>query len=502
MSTVTRLEIPSGLESFDLESGSVFSADRRGFKASSQYVCAAGLVAADLAAFCVSFCAAWAVAWLAGAVFWPQAGFAVEPARLGASLAKFAALLAGVLAYFAAHGHYTRRIPFWGELRQVLGAGCVALLCNGFVEFSLHTPSSRLLLVGTWTAFPVAAMACRRLTRRLLDRLKLWRIRVVVVGRGEAARRAVAALLSEPGLGYDVVGVVAPDAPEAPRAPRHRPWPEWGHVLHRFGARLLVLAPDAGGPAEPGVVEALVRRRVPFAVMPAPDGAPALGCERTAFFAHDAVLLSYRDNLARPAARFAKLAFDLVAAALMLAVLAPVMLAVAALVKLDGGPVLFAHPRLGAGGRAFNCLKFRTMAVDADAVLQRLLAADPAAAREWASTRKLRRDPRVTRVGAVLRALSLDELPQLFNVLRLEMSLVGPRPIVRQEAAYYGEAIEYYHETRPGLTGLWQVSGRSDTSYAQRVRLDAWYVKNWTLWHDLAILAKTVPAVLKRRGAV
>lgn len=497
MSTVTRLEIPSTAENFDFDAASVFNTDRRKFNPPSQYVCAASLVSADVAAFCVSLCGAWGCAWLAGTVLWPEAGFSVEAAQFRASLAKFAALFAGVLACLAAHGHYTRRIPFWGELRHLLGAGAVALLCNGFVEFSLHNQPSRLLLVGTWAAFPFAAIVCRRLTRRLLARWNLWQIRVVVVGEADAAQRATAALLSEPGLGYDVVGVVAPDAPDAGSAPRR-----WRRVLRRFGARLLVLAPGAGGPADARATEALVRQRVPFAVMPEPDGLPVLGCERTAFFAHETVMLSYRNNLERPTARLAKVAFDLAAAALMLAVLAPPMLVIAALVKLDGGPVLFAHPRVGAGGRAFRCLKFRTMVVDGDAVLRRLLAADPAAAAEWASTRKLRCDPRVTRVGAVLRALSLDELPQLFNVLRLEMSLVGPRPIVRQEAAFYGDRIEYYYETRPGLTGLWQVSGRSDTSYDQRVRLDTWYVKNWTIWHDLAILAKTVPAVLNRRGAV
>ena len=496
MSTVTRLEIPSNSENFDFEAAPVFSVGRHRFKRPSQYVCAAALVSADLAAFCVSFCGAWACAWLAGAVFWPQAGFSVEAARLGASLAKFAVLLAGVVAYLAARGHYGRRLPFWDELHGLLGAGFVALLCNGFVEFSLHNQASRLLLVGTWTAFPFAAMACRRLTRRLLARWDLWQIRAVVVGGAQAAQRAASALLSEPGLGYDVVGVVDPDAPGAARAPRR-----WRQVLRRFGAHLLVLAPDAGGPPDPRVTESLVRQRVPFAVMPEPDGLPVLGCERTAFFAHETVMLSYRNNLERPTARLAKVAFDLAAATLMLAVLAPLMLLIAALVKLDGGPVLFAHPRIGAGGRVFDCLKFRTMVVDSDAVLQRLLA-DPAVAREWASTQKLRYDPRVTRVGTVLRALSLDELPQLFNVLRLEMSLVGPRPIVRQEVAHYGDGIEYYYETRPGLTGLWQVSGRSDTSYAQRVRLDTWYVKNWTVWHDVVILAKTVPAVLTRKGAV
>jgi undecaprenyl-phosphate galactose phosphotransferase len=134
--------------------------------------------------------------------------------------------------------------------------------------------------------------------------------------------------------------------------------------------------------------------------------------------------------------------------------------------------------------------------------LRRLLETDRQAAAEWMATQKLRNDPRITWIGRLLRSTSLDELPQLLNVLRLEMSLVGPRPIVRSEVPRYAADITYYYETRPGLTGLWQVSGRSDTSYERRVQLDTWYVKNWTIWHDLAILAKTLPAVLKRRGAV
>ena len=134
-------------------------------------------------------------------------------------------------------------------------------------------------------------------------------------------------------------------------------------------------------------------------------------------------------------------------------------------------------------------------------VLRALLERDPAAKAEWDDTQKLTNDPRITHIGRLLRATSLDELPQLINILRQDMSLVGPRPIVEQEIVRYGENIVYYYETKPGLTGLWQVSGRSDTSYVQRVQLDCWYVRNWSMWHDVAILAKTVPAVLLRKGA-
>ncbi|CAA9268855.1 MAG: Undecaprenyl-phosphate galactosephosphotransferase [uncultured Acetobacteraceae bacterium] len=193
-----------------------------------------------------------------------------------------------------------------------------------------------------------------------------------------------------------------------------------------------------------------------------------------------------------------------VAGAFGLAVaLLPLLLVVAALVKADGGPALFAHERVGRGGRRFGCLKFRSMVVDSAERLEALLAADPEARAEWEATRKLKRDPRVTAIGRFLRASSLDELPQLINVLRGEMSLVGPRPVQAAElATHYGPAAAaQYASVRPGITGLWQVSGRSDTSYDTRVAMDLRYVANPTLLGDLRILLKTPLAVLGRRGA-
>ena len=182
--------------------------------------------------------------------------------------------------------------------------------------------------------------------------------------------------------------------------------------------------------------------------------------------------------------------------------LAPLMLAVAAAVYLqDGGPIFFAHRRIGKDGRPFPCLKFRSMAVDAEARLQHLLASDPAARAEWNANHKLKADPRVTRLGDFLRRSSLDELPQLFNVLRGEMSLVGPRPVVHAESAHYGHWFDIYCSVRPGITGLWQVSGRSDVSYRQRVALDVLYVRRKCLAIDFGILVQTVPAVFLRRGS-
>jgi Undecaprenyl-phosphate galactose phosphotransferase WbaP len=189
-------------------------------------------------------------------------------------------------------------------------------------------------------------------------------------------------------------------------------------------------------------------------------------------------------------------------ALLALIFLAPLMLAVAmAVYAQDGGPVLFAHRRLGKNGTYFRCLKFRSMAIDAEQRLATLLANDPDARAEWDRDHKLRSDPRVTKLGLFLRKSSLDELPQLFNVLRGEMSLVGPRPIVEAEIAKYGRRFSHYCAVKPGITGLWQVSGRNDTSYRTRVALDCIYAKRRNVWMDFAVLASTVPAVLARRGS-
>lgn len=181
---------------------------------------------------------------------------------------------------------------------------------------------------------------------------------------------------------------------------------------------------------------------------------------------------------------------------------APVMLMAGLAVKLqDGGPVLFGHGRIGRDGKTFKCLKFRSMVVNAEQRLQTLLATDAAARAEWERDHKLRRDPRVTWLGEFLRRSSIDELPQLINVLRGEMSLVGPRPITAAEAARYRRYFKVYCQVRPGITGLWQVSGRNDVSYRRRVALDVTYAKLRSLKLYFGILAATGPAVLARRGA-
>ena len=198
----------------------------------------------------------------------------------------------------------------------------------------------------------------------------------------------------------------------------------------------------------------------------------------------------------------AKRAMDLIGSGIATILLSPlVLLIVLAIYATEGRPILIAHRRIGLGGRGFSCYKFRSMVPDAEAALKRLFSTDPLARQEWLENRKLKKDPRVTRVGRLLRKTSIDELPQLLNILRGEMSLVGPRPIVPDEAANYGRNIVDYLTIRPGLTGMWQVSGRSDTTYRQRVELDVSYARRRTLAQDIAILFKTVRVVLTTRGS-
>jgi Undecaprenyl-phosphate galactose phosphotransferase WbaP len=196
-----------------------------------------------------------------------------------------------------------------------------------------------------------------------------------------------------------------------------------------------------------------------------------------------------------------KRVFDVTVGLTMILALLPLLVLIALAVKLDGGPSIYGHTRVGRNGEKFRCLKFRSMVVNSQQVLEELLASDPVARAEWEREFKLKNDVRVTRIGHFLRRTSLDELPQLWNVVRGEMSLVGPRPIVAQELERYGANSKYYLMATPGITGLWQVSGRCETDYATRVSLDVTYVKNWSLHSDIGILFKTIFVVIKGNGA-
>ena len=438
------------------------------------------------------------------------------------------AVLIGVcVVAFQQLGHYGRRRQFWQEVGDVALVALVAFLLHAALLYLLKIGFSRVWVLTSWGLIALLVPPVRLSAKRLGSRFGGWRRRTVIVGTGALARETAAIYAGDPHLGFEVIGFVAPFAPDAPQAAFAPDAPQASAEagakaldvgarevpVHRLEQGAVNLPPWLGRPhvvvaldldelaGQDGLIERLSLQHGDIDVISPVRGLPISSAKVSHFFAYDILSLRLSNNLARPWSQALKRGFDLVGAFLLLVFLAPLLGVIALLVRRSGSPIVFAHTRVGRFGRPFRCLKFRTMVPDAGEVLSRLLAEDAGARAEWEEGFKLKDDPRVTGLGAFLRKSSLDELPQLWNVLKGEMSLVGPRPVVLDEIERYGAAKVYYYEVRPGLTGLWQISGRSDLDYARRVSLDTWYVRNWTLWYDLVILFKTAIAVPTKGGA-
>lgn len=427
------------------------------------------------------------------------------------------ALTAACITAFHHLGHYSRRRPFWQEVGDVVIVALVALVADAALLYLLKVNFSRVWVVTSWTGIILALPLVRAAAKMVSTRLGAWRQPTVVVGTGRNALEAALAFAGDPQvgfanhLGYEIVAFIDPcgradgpprlevggrSVPVEPIDANARTLPGWlgrPHVI-------VALELDEMASRE-AFIENLSLRYGDIDVVTPLRGLPINRARVTHFFSQDFVSFRIYNNLARPWSQMVKRAFDIAVGGILLLAAAPLMAIIAWQVRKSGGPVFFGHERIGRHGQLFRCWKFRTMVPDASAVLARLLADNPEARTEWDRDFKLKNDPRVTPIGRWLRQTSFDELPQLFNVLKGDMSLVGPRPVIRDELRRYGDAQVYYTQVRPGLTGLWQVSGRNDIDYAQRVHLDAWYVRNWNLWYDVLIIARTFAAVLSRGGA-
>ena len=416
-------------------------------------------------------------------------------------------LLAGQVSVYALLGLY----PGLGrgpadELRRlcqgtsILVAGAVALTFLG----QTGQEWSRQIFATTWLAAVIAVPLARAAVRRTCCRQAWWGVPVAVLGAGATGQQVLTLLCSRPWLGLRPVTVLDDDAAkQGAEVAGLRVAGPLADVVHlrRQGVRHAILA-------MPGLPAAQLSRMLDqlgdhlrhVFIAPALPGSPDVIAETHEFA--NTLVLEVRQNLLLPEARFLKRSLDLtlVGFGLLFGWWLFALLALA--VKLSSsGPVFYGQRRLGRGGHMFTAWKFRSMVRDADALLATYLQAHPELREEWERDHKLKDDPRITWIGRILRRTSLDELPQLWNVLRGDMSLVGPRPIVQDEVPKYGERYVLYQKVRPGLSGLWQVSGRNDTTYAERVALDCYYVRNWSVWLDLVILARTVRVVLFGGGA-
>ena len=405
-------------------------------------------------------------------------------------------VLASVAFHLVAAGRYTHRASPLCELRFVGTAAFSAVAMDTALSWVGDCAPSGIPDAAAPSTRPAYLAAASRPAGYALQRPGYWSLPVSVAGDATGIAAAAAVGGFHHGLGDQESNRRAP-LPVAPGLGAPTSW----HVLGQPGALRPAAVGDSQSDLGPGLREAPTRGTIPFAATRSVPGLRGPLSHLAGLAGQDAPILWPGRDAPRKIQTLAKSLIDVTFAATALLLTSPVLLAIALIIRLDGGPALFRHRRLGFGGRHFDCLKFRTMVVDAEQALQHALANDPALTAEWNATHKLRQDPRTTRIGAFLRRSSLDELPQLINVLWREMSLVGPRPITDPEVRRYGNDISYYYTARPGITGLWQVSGRSDTTYEQRVRLDVQYVTRWSLWHDLVLLFRTIPAVINRTGA-
>jgi Undecaprenyl-phosphate galactose phosphotransferase WbaP len=411
----------------------------------------------------------------------------------------------GLMLFLMRFQHYSDRRPFWDEMGDILSLICILAVLDMTLIASTRWNASRLWWLLVWLSAGIAIVWGRVLTRSVLRKLGLWIRPTIIIGHGENATEAAIALQSEPRMGFQVAGYVNVEdkQPELKLNGRSlKNIKQLEALADQPGIQWVIALEHTQSEQREHWLRTLTQwGATDISVIPAMRGVPLYGTDIAHFFSHEVALLRVRNNLRRWPARLTKRLFDTSLAALILVFISPLMLLIALALKMEGGNVLFAHQRIGKNGRKFYCYKFRSMVPNAEQQLQVLLQENPVLKEEWNKEHKLKDDPRISQLGDFLRRTSLDELPQLLNVIKSEMSLVGPRPIVQEELQKYGIEKSYYLMVRPGMTGLWQVSGRNNVDYETRVYLDAWYVKNWSLWYDLAILFKTIRVVFDKRGA-
>lgn len=381
------------------------------------------------------------------------------------------------------------------------------MACLFIIYFSAAGAHTSRLFVGLFIVLLVPNLyLIRYLAKKFIKKCHLFYEPVILVGAGKTAERVLRYYRNDLGYRYDIVGLIDDNPLSKKVASRF--------LLYGKVAEAEAIIRDSGVQnviiTAPGMhrdqLQDLISKIQPYVrdISFAPDliGIPMLGAEAEVLFSEEVLMLHMRNNLARRRNRIIKRVFDLICTTVGSILISPILLVLTIMVAISNkGHVIFAHQRVGRNGEIFPCYKFQTMIPNAQEALEQYLKENPEARKEWEENFKLEHDPRVTKLGAFLRKTSLDELPQLWNVIKGDMSLVGPRPIVTKEIERYGDYFREYSMVLPGITGMWQASGRSDTTYEERVAMDTWYVRNWSVWIDLMYLFKTVKAVAFGKGA-
>lgn len=446
-------------------------------------------------------------AWYIRAIALPQHFASLMPFVIKDALLYIVIPCAYIL-FLAYEGLYSKRLPIWQSAEKIFKICTYVSIFGIMIMYLIGTAEqvSRLFVAFAWSSSFIYLCIARFFGKKILTACGLWQIPVVVIGAGKTAELIAKKFVDDPGIGYKIVGVIEDNIAERPLV---KQYPHIGtfataeHSVKASGVQDVIIAAP-GLPRE--YLLDLVYHIQPhvrnLTIVPDIVGVPLSDMSVETLFNEKLVLLKTHNNMMKTRNRILKKTFDSVASLLGTIVISPILFVIGIAIYIASpGPVIFAHKRIGADGKAFPCYKFRSMVTNAQDVLEQYLKENPDARAEWEHDFKLKNDPRVTHIGNFLRKTSLDELPQLFNVIKGEMSLVGPRPIVDKEIPKYGEYINDYYLVRPGITGYWQVGGRSDVDYDSRVQMDSWYVRNWSFWQDVVLLFKTIGVVVGRKGA-
>lgn len=403
-------------------------------------------------------------------------------------------------------GGHKRLIPFWEVIKNIFCADFYSVISIILLLYLTNNINSMAIVVPFFFVSFILICFMHQIIISICNKLKICRLPVIFIGAGTTTEKIIKFFNDNSCFGINVIAIVDDNIRSEYLKKNFQILIGLNkakeYIQNNNIKTVIISSPKMDKYKLIDVISdvQLVVRNILF--VPNLNGTPVANLDIKRLYTSNVMLLDVKNNLSKRRNKILKYIFDMTLTIVGTICISPILLIIALWIYIDSpGPVIFKHMRVGKDGKEFPCYKFRSMCVDAKAKLEELLKNDPVARAEWEKDFKLKPDPRITKSGAFLRKTSLDELPQIFNVLKGEMSLVGPRPIIREEMKRYKNHINDYLMVKPGIAGMWQCSGRSDIEYDERVNMDSWYVRNWSIWLDIMILWKTLQAVFAKKGA-
>ncbi len=407
-----------------------------------------------------------------------------------------------ILFFFFVESLYSNRYPFWEEVRRIFKSLTLSIIIIFTIVSiaKIQDKVSRLTILFIYSYGLFIFPFFRFLSKKILFRYKCFRQKVVIIGdvNNSNLKNLISYIKENRFLGFKIKKILLLSEEG------NKNFESFKEIFNKEDIEIYIISFSKYWNKNIQELLRLIQSRgKKIWFIPNVESLALLNAEIYPLLYKNIFVLSIKNNLNSPLNKVLKRTFDIILSLILLILLSPIFIILMILIKLTSkGPIFYIHERVGEKGKTIRVIKFRTMYVDAQERLKKLLSENKKLKEEWLRNRKLKKDPRITKIGKFLRQTSLDELPQLFNVLKGDMSLVGPRPVTQEELEeFYKEYKYFYYMVKPGITGLWQTSGRNDISYPERVKLDIWYILNWSFWLDFIILIRTIKTVLSKKGA-